>query len=282
MSGSEATFAGAGGLEIFWRSWPAGGAPRAVVVIVHGAGEHSGRYEWVAAQLAARSCAVYALDHRGHGRSAGHRGLIDRLDNAVADVDRLVTIARDAHPDLPLFLLGHSMGGTVSLRYAIAHQDRLAGVILSGPLAALQNAPAWLRMAGRALSVLAPRMGLIAVDPALVSRDPDVVAAYRSDPLILHGKLPVRTVAELAAAVEGFPSTVAAITVPTLILYGTADRICPPAGSIMLGERIGAVDRSVRAYDGLFHEILNEPERGAVMRDICAWLAERAVTIGSR
>jgi acylglycerol lipase len=264
---------GTGGRQIFKQSWLPDGVPRVLVVIVHGAGEHSDRYRHVADALTADGCAVHALDHRGHGRSEGPRALIDRLDHAVADIDQLVLEAREPHPQVPVFMLGHSMGGTLALRYAIRHPDRLSGLILSGPLAALEAAPAPMRLAATILSATVPRLPLIAVDPTLISRDPDVVSAYRSDPLVHHGRLPVRTVAELSRAIAAFPEEVSAITVPTLIAYGTADALCPPAGSRMLGERIGAADKTVKAYEGLFHEILNEPEREQVLADIRTWLA---------
>jgi alpha-beta hydrolase superfamily lysophospholipase len=243
------------------------------VVIVHGAGEHSDRYRHVADALTADGYAVHALDHRGHGRSEGPRALIDRLDHAVADLDQLLLEAREPHPRAPVFMLAHSMGGTLALRYAVRHPDRLTGLILSGPLAALEAAPPGMRVAAAILSAVAPRLPLVAVDPALVSRDPEVVSAYRSDPLVHHGRLPVRTVAELSRAIDAFPDEVGAIIVPTLILYGTEDGLCPPEGSVMLGERIGAADKTVKPYEGLFHEILNEPERGEVLADIRAWLA---------
>jgi acylglycerol lipase len=262
--------------HLFWQRWSPDAAPRALVVIVHGAGEHSDRYRHVAAGLLEDGYAVYALDHRGHGRSQGPRAVIDRLDYAVADVDQLVLRARTEHPGVPVFMLGHSMGGTVAIRYAVLHQERLAGLILSGPLAALEAAPAPLRLAGRVLSAIAPSLPLIAIDASAVSRDPQVVQDYRSDPLVHHGKLPARTAAELAAAIDRFPEEVATITIPTLILYGTADRLCPPAGSTMLYERIGASDKQIKAYEGLYHEILNEPERDAVLADIRAWLGARA------
>jgi acylglycerol lipase len=265
--------AGTSGRQIFWQSWaPDGASARAVVVIVHGAGEHSGRYQHVAERLTIRGYAVYALDHQGHGRSEGPRALIDRIDRAVTDIDGVVTMARGAYPELPVFMLAHSMGGTFGVQYALAHQQRLAGLILSGPLAALDGAPAPLRIAGRLLSVIAPQMGLIAVDSTMVSRDPQVVEAYRTDPLVHHGKLPARTVAELAGAIDAFPESVGRITLPTLILYGTADALAPPRGSEMLAQRIGSTDLTVTPYEGLYHEILNEPEQEAVMDDLCAWL----------
>jgi alpha-beta hydrolase superfamily lysophospholipase len=249
-----------------------------VVVIAHGAGEHSGRYEHVAERLVGEGYAVYAVDHRGHGRSAGPRAYIDRMDNVVADLDRVVLRAREDHPGVPLFLLGHSMGGTVSLCYALRHQDRLDGLVLSGPLAALEAAPPALRMVARTLSVLIPRLPVIGVDSSLVSRDPAVVEAYNADPLVHHGKLSARTAAELGAAIESFESRVPEIKLPTLILYGAADGICPTEGSVMLGRRIGASEVTVKSYPGLYHEILNEPEREQVMDDLCAWLRDHVTS----
>ncbi|MGI8505651.1 MAG: lysophospholipase [Solirubrobacteraceae bacterium] len=269
---------GAGGRRIFWQTWSPEREPEAVIVLVHGASEHSDRYRHVASALVEDGYAVYALDHRGHGRSEGARAVIDSLDNAVADLHQLVLEARERHRDLLVYMLGHSMGGTVALAYAIEHQDVLAGLILSGALAALQAAPLPLRLAGRLLSAVAPSFPLVAIDASLVSRDPDVVDRYVSDPLVHHGKLPARTVAELTAAIERFPAAVAAITIPTLILYGTADGLCPPAGSQMLARRIGAADKTLKAYDGLYHEILNEPERDQVLADIRGWLSQRVGT----
>ncbi len=275
---TEATgfFNGAGGRQIFWQSWAPEDGARGVVVLVHGVGEHSGRYGDVVARLVDEGYAVHALDHRGHGRSDGPRAFIGSMDDVVADVDSLVDRAVAAWPQAPVFLLGHSMGGLVGLRYALVHQERLAGLILSSALAAIEAVSKPVELVGRALSAIAPRTPLIAIDASLVSRDPAVVAAYRSDPLVHHGKLPARTAAQLADAVASLPATVGSITVPTLILYGTADGLCPPAGSVMLAERIGSEDTSLQAYDGLFHEILNEPERAAVLDDIAAWLTARA------
>ena len=261
MTHATSTLAGAGGQQIFWQSWSPGVQARGVVVIVHGFGEHSDRYEHVARRLVAEGYATYALDHRGHGRSEGPRAVIDRLAGAVSDIDRLVVLAGDAHPGLPVFMLGHSMGGLLAVQYALEHRDRLTGLLLSGALAALDAAPAPARLIARMLSVVAPGAGLIALDASLVSRDPQVVAAYRADPMVHHGKLPARTVAELMAAGQRFPERVPQITVPTLIMYGSEDRLCPPSGSVMLGERIGAADMTVTPYEGLYHEILNEPEQ---------------------
>lgn len=278
---------GVGGLELFMRWWRDGRAdsdpPTAVVVLVHGAGEHSGRYEHVAERFVDDGYAVYALDHRGHGRSPGPRALIDRVDHAVTDLNALVSVAvqHESAASIPVLMVGHSMGAMIALRYACVHQHRLGGLALSGALASIEASRA-LRIVGRAISAITPTVGLISIDSSLISRDPTVVEAYRSDPLVHHGKLPARTAAEIADTVAGLPGRVHEITIPTLIMYGTDDRLCPPAGSEMLGERIGAAESRVIPYEGLYHEIFNEPEREAVLSDLSGWLAARVAGARAR
>jgi alpha-beta hydrolase superfamily lysophospholipase len=274
MNQTDGRFTGAGGVEIRWQAWlPTD--PTAVVVIAHGAGEHSGRYAHVATRLVDAGYAVYALDHRGHGRSGGRRAVVDRMDNVVADLRTFVIFAASQHPERKVFLLGHSMGGTISLVFATRHQEELAGMVLSGPVAVLEAASPALRVAAKVLSALTPGLGVFGVDPSLVSRDPEVVRAYREDPLVFHGKLPARTVAELAGAVETFPDAVRGIRLPLLLMHGTADRLAPPAGSSMVHERAGSSDRTLKLYDGLYHEILNEPEQETVISDLLDWLNAR-------
>jgi acylglycerol lipase len=265
----------AGARKIFWRSWgPAGGPAQAIVVIAHGFGEHSGRYAHVAERLTGESFAVYALDLQGHGRSDGPRARISFAE-AVADLDQLVVIATDATPEVPVFLLGHSMGGAVALRYAMAHSDRLAGLILSGPLAEVEGRQA-ARVIGRALGALAPGLPVARLDPGLVSRDPAVVKAYVEDPLVHHKPIPAGTVAEFLRHADSLPSDVSGVRLPTLLMYGTADGLCAPSGSVMISERIGSTDLTVIPYDGLYHEIFNEPERDRVLGELCAWIAARS------
>jgi acylglycerol lipase len=267
---------GTGGTRLFTQSWQpsAEAPPRAVVILVHGLGEHSDRYSHVAERLVAEGYAVWAEDHRGHGRSDGPRERFAVAD-VVTDLDRLVDRAVAAHPGSPVFVLGHSLGGLLTIRYALAHGERLAGLVLSGPLAALDGPPAAVRV-GRILARLAPQLPLVGLDAGLVSRDPAVVAAYRADPLVHHGRIPAATAAGLAEAVAGLPSAVGAITLPTLIVLGTADRLCPPRGAQMLAERLGGDDVTLRGYEGLAHEVLNEPERETVLDDVVAWLSARA------
>jgi len=271
----EGRFAGAGGLEIYWQAWLPAGEPHAIVTIAHGGAEHGGRYAWTAEQLTARGYAVYAIDHRGHGRSAGPRAYVDRIDNAVADLHALDGIARGRHPGLAVFLLGHSMGGLIAISYALRYQEQLAGLVLSAPLAVLEASSAT-RFASRVLSAAAPRLPVYKIDATTVSRDPQVVRDYDDDPLNHRGMLPARTVGELAATVATFPDRLPELLLPILTVYGSGDRLVDNAGSRLVEERAGSDDTTLIAYDGLYHEVLNEPERDRVIADVAGWIDARA------
>jgi alpha-beta hydrolase superfamily lysophospholipase len=265
-------FDGAGGVEIAWQSWLPGRTPRATVAIAHGVSEHSDRYEHVAARLTGAGYAVYALDHRGHGDSEGPRAVIDRVRHAVADIDTLIGLARGEQLYRKLFLLGHSMGGALAVEYALAHQDRIDGLVLSAPAADAGAASAFERIAGRVLSVVAPNAGVFEVHADRISRDPEVVREYVEDPRVFHGKLPARTVSELVEVAQSMPKRVPAITVPLLVMVGTGDEIVLPHAARMIAELAGSQDKRLIEYDDLFHEILNEPEQDRVMDDLVAWL----------
>jgi len=277
MKHSEGSFEGVNKTRIHFQTWAPSGAPKASVVIAHGLGEHGGRYREVAAQLVGLGCVVHALDHRGHGKSGGARTLIDKFSNAVADLDTLVDRAKRQQPARPLFLLGHSMGGALSLSYALKHGKKLAGLILSGPAVALDGAPLYLRPVAKVLASIAPKLGMCQVDPSLVSRDPDEVARYANDPLNAHGKIPVRTLAEIIRFVEIVPALLPAISVPALLLHGSDDKLAGVSGSRMIHERISSADKTLKVYDGLYHEIFNElpADRARVFKDLTDWLQPR-------
>lgn len=276
MKQCEGRFKGRKDVEIFWQSWvPA--RPRAVVVLVHGLGEHSGRYAHVADALVAADCAVYAMDHRGHGKSGGPRALIDRFAHAVDDVDHVVEIARREQPRKPIFLLGHSMGGALSLSYALKNPEKLSALILSGPAVALDGAPPLMKPIAKFLSSVAPGTGLFAVDPGLVSRDPAVVEDYTKDPLNAHGKVPARTLGEIVKFVEILPATLSLIQLPLLAMHGSEDKLAGVGGSRMVVERATSKDKTLKVYDGLYHEIFNElpADRAIVLKDLTDWIGAR-------
>jgi acylglycerol lipase len=274
---TEGRMDGAGGIGLYWQGWLPDTDTRGIVVVAHGASEHGGRYRYVVERLVPEGLAVYAIDHRGHGRSEGGRAQIDRVRHVVSDLDQLVEHARARHPGVPAFLLGHSMGGCIAISYALSRQAKLAGLALSCPLAALEAAPLPLRVLARALSVVVPGAGVYEVKAGAVSRDPEEVADYERDPLNHHGKLPARTVQELADAIAGFPDRAPELTLPLLVMIGTADELVPPEGGRMVHDRASSPDKTLRTYEGFFHEIFNEPrgERDRPLDDLAEWLAER-------
>lgn len=274
----EGRLIGEDGRQLYWQAWlPEGSEAIAVVVIAHGASEHGGRYRYVVERLVPQGFAVYAIDHRGHGRSEGKRAQIDRMAHLVCDLDQLVDRARAEHPGARLFLLGHSMGGCIAIAYALEHQDRLDGLALSAPLAALEAAPLPLRLVARGLSLVLPDTGVYQVSSAGVSRDREEVAAYDADPLNHHGKLPARTVQELADTVARFGADSPRLTLPLLVMIGTADELVPPAGGRLVHDRASSDDKTLIDYPGYFHEIFNEPagERERPLDDLATWLSER-------
>ncbi len=269
----QGSFRGTRARRLHWQSWsPAGEKPlKGVVTIAHGYGEHIGRYGHVAARLNSSGYLVYGLDHHGHGQSAGKRGRI-RLAPAVADLDQfIVTVSKGRHPELPQFLLGHSLGGAIALRYAMAHQQRLAGLVLSAPLAAVEGSPALFTLV-RVLGMVLPGAPASKVEPRLVSRDNEVVKAYIADPLNYHGPMPAGVAREFVLHIRTLAADVRRITLPTLLMWGTADRLCPPAGAELVAANLGASDLTVRPWQGLFHEIMNEPEQDLVLNEVAGWL----------
>ena len=275
MEHKEGFINGQKGLSIYWQAWlPSDEKIVASVVIAHGLGEHGGRYQRVAEHLVAHGCATYAIDHRGHGKSAGPPAVVDRFENAVADLDQLIDQVRKARPNAPLFLLGHSMGGALALDYAIAHQKKLDGLMLSGPAVVLDGAPAAMLIISKILSVLAPSLGVFSVDPALVSRDPTEVAAYVSDPLNFHGKAPARTMGEIVHFVEGLPARLSQVTLPILLMHGKEDKLAGFGGSEMVYRSVRSQDKTIKLYDGLYHEIFNEfpADRARVFADMSGWI----------
>ena len=206
MRHREFKAAGIGGIDLYAQGWLPGTAPRAVIVVSHGLAEHGGRYETLAGELVQRDYAVYAIDHRGHGRSSGPRANIDRFAHLVSDFCAFTDRCAREHLDTPVFMLGHSMGGAVAFASALRLQHTLRGLVLSAPaLATDQKVPPLQEMFVRFLSVVAPNTGALTLPANAVSRDPSVVARYEADPLVHHKAIPARTLVELLGAMQGFP-----------------------------------------------------------------------------
>ena len=259
---------------LFAQAWLPERDPRAVVVIAHGLAEHGGRYPEVAARLVASDYAVYALDHRGHGRSGGPRANIDRFAYLVSDLGTFAGRAQREHPGAPVFLLGHSMGGAVALACALRYKGSLKGLALSAPALATGEAVSSLkRLTLRLLSSLAPNAGALTLPAKAISRDPAVVEAYEQDPLVFRGAIPARTIVELLQAMAAFPASAPELRIPVLVQHGTADSLVPLAATRPVYDLLGQPKaRTLRYYDGLFHEVFNEPERDRVIADLAVWI----------
>jgi len=254
-------FEGARGARLFWQGWLPETPPDGLLLICHGLGEHSGRYRTVVDALLPSGCAVYGLDLRGHGRSSGRRAHLESYDDWLADLETFRRLATSRHPGLPAFLLGHSMGGQIALAYALDHQDDLAGLVLSAPALAGDVVPKPVVPLLRALGRVAPRLRPAGIDVTKISKDPAVVAAYQADRLVHHGKPTLALGLGIVGQFAVLPERAHTLTVPLLLQHGSADALTDPAGTRLLADTAGSADKTVRWYEGLWHEIYNEPER---------------------
>lgn len=274
MKNKAGEFVGGKRLNLYYQCWLPEEKPRAVLLIAHGLAEHSGRYTGLADYFTSRGYAVYALDHRGHGRSEGARIYVNRFDDYIADLRVFHELVRKECPGERMCLIGHSMGGTIAVAYAIKYQQDLTGLILSGAsLAPAGATPLSLLIIAGIISALFPKTGLAALDASAISRDKSVVEAYEKDPLVYRGKIPARTATELARMWRELPRKMPELKLPLLILHGSADRLAPSQGSKLLYECAGSADKTLKIYEGLYHEVFNEPERLQVMGDVERWLA---------
>ena len=266
---------GSGGVWLHWQAWLPVGVARAVVVLAHGGLEHSGRYAHVADRLTGAGLVTYAIDFRGHGRSGGRAGQVERMSLLVDDLDRLVRLATERHSGIPVFVVAHSLGAMVALEYVVSGDRDLAGLVLSGTGIDVSGIPKLQARVARLLSAAAPNLRLMRFASDGVSRDPDVVRGYDEDPLVFRGRVPVRTAAELLVSADRVTPRLASVRLPLLVLHGGADPVATPAGARMVYERAVSVDKTLNVYDGLYHEIFNEPEKDTVIDDVVNWIEAR-------
>ncbi|MFD7847206.1 alpha/beta hydrolase [Nocardia sp. NPDC059764] len=264
-------FQGAGG-RVYWQAWLLDTEPRAVAVIVHGYAEHSGRYAHVARRLTESGFAVYALDHTGHGKSEGARANIGSLDTAADNVRTMLATATGRHPGLPKFVIGHSMGGLTTAYFATRDQPEVDGLVLSAPAIDIEAGNAVQRLAAPLVAKYLPNVPVVKLDSKLVSRDPEVVRAYDDDPLVHHGGVPARTAGEMLRAGEYVKAHLDRLTAPLLVQHGSADGLASPTGTDKVERDAAAEDKTIIRYDGLYHEIYNEPEQDKVLTDVVNWL----------
>lgn len=274
MLHTEGNFKGQKNFSLYYQGWLPEQIPRAILIIVHGLAEHSGRYKNVVEYFVPKGYAVYGFDQRGHGRSEGARCYVDRFSDLITDLHAFVTMVRGFHPGTKLFLVGHSIGGTLSLAYGVRYPDEPAGLVLSGlVLKPGESITQLVKLMARVLSAIAPRMGVSILDASTISKDKAVVDAYVNDPLVYRGKISARMGAEMLNLIEKYlPPRLGELKLPLFIMHGTEDRLSNLEGSTLLYKEAGSTDKTLKLYEGYYHEIYNEPERLQVFSDVEAWL----------
>jgi len=268
----EESMEGAGGLKIFTRSWRPDGKARGVIVLSHGFNSHGGYYLWAAEQLLASGLAVYALDYRGRGKSDGERYYVDKFSEYQGDLDLTVKLARSREPGLPIFILGHSAGGVIACNYVLDNQADIAGLICES-FAYQVPAPDFALSVLKGLSHLAPHAHVLKLKKEDFSRDPKVVQALLDDPLLANEVQPTKTVAEMVRADERLKRDFKLFTLPLLIIHGTSDTVTRPEGSKEFFANAGSKDKTLKLYEGYFHDPLSDIGKEAVMNDIRTWIA---------
>lgn len=260
-------------MPIVYDVWTPDAEPRGVVILAHGYGEHARRYDHVAQYFGEAGLATYALDHRGHGRAGGKRVRVRQMSEYVSDYRTLVSTATAENPGVPRIVLGHSMGGGIVFAYGVQYAGEYDLMVLSGPAIAAHTGVSKAKaLIGKAVGSIFPDLPIESIDADLVSRDPKVVADYRSDPLVYRGKIPAGIGKALLLVGESMPKRAAGITVPLLVVHGEGDQLVSAEGSRHLVECVGSRDVDLRIYPELYHEVFNEPERDRVLDDVTRWI----------
>jgi len=273
MKHKEGKFKGFKELNIYFQYWLPEEKTKAVLLVAHGLAEHSGRYKNIVDHFVPKGYAVWALDYRGHGKSEGRRTYVERFDEYLMDLKKFFDIVKKESGSHKIFLVGHSLGSTLAIPYVIEHQKDLDGLIVSGS-SLIQTetvSPILISLAGVISSIL-PKMGVTVIDASTISKDPAVIDNYVKDPLVFRGKIPARTGAELVRMWRTLPEQMPKIELPILIMHGSSDRLSDPEGSRLLYQRVSSKDKTLKIYDGLYHEIFNEPEHQKVFADMELWL----------
>lgn len=273
MIHAEGRFQTPQGANIYYQRWQPESDPKAALFIVHGLAEHSGRYLNVVDYFVPRGYAVCGLDHIGHGKSDGTRAYLERFSDFIEPLKTYSNMIQGWHPGKAAFLVGHSMGGLIGSVYLLEHQDEFKGAVLSAPAVKVADtiSPVIITL-GKILSGILPKAGLLALDANAISKDKAVVDAYLNDPLVYTGKVTARLAAEMLAAMRRVTAEASTLHLPILLLQGSDDRLVDPGGAKMLYEKTRAADKTLKAYQGLYHEVFNEPEREQVLKDVEAWL----------
>ena len=275
VDSSDGSFQSGSGANIFYRCW-APAEPRAVLLLAHGLAEHSGRYGDFGSFFADAGIATYALDLPGHGRSDGKRGHVRDFQDYTEALGALLSLASEAHPNIPFVLFGHSMGGLIAADFLLQHQSEFVAAVLTGAAIQSPQQPSSIVLfINRVIASAMPRLGVLLMDASGISRDPQVISDYENDPLVYRGKATAGLVTALFSAIKRVVENATSIRLPMLIMHGSVDSLTAVEGSKLLHDSISSEDKKIVIYDGLYHEILNEPERKNVMGDILQWLETR-------
>jgi alpha-beta hydrolase superfamily lysophospholipase len=216
---------------------------------------------------------VYGVDQIGHGKSDGPREFVESFDDFSFTLAAYMAMVKEWQPGKPIFLLSHSIGGLIATYYLLDHQAEFQGAVFSAPVVKVASHISQMTIImGRSLSVLAPKVGVMSVDPGTLSRDPEVVNAYTNDPLVFHGKTSARLSAEMLRALTRVSAETGKITLPFIAMQGSEDHLVDPDGAQILYDKAGSKDKTLKIYEGLYHEIFNEPEHPQVLRDVETWL----------
>ncbi len=275
---STGTFIGKGGIEIFFQQWEVAN-PKAILVIIHGLGEHSGRYGNLIDALQNKGIAIYGLDHRGFGRSGGKRGHVDSFMDYIYDIKIFINMIKDKQSNKPIIMLGHSMGGVLALKYALTHAEDLDALILSSPgLVPAIEVPTWKKNLAIFLSSRIPSLTMPSgLDATTISRDKEVVKKYLDDPLV-HDKVTPRFYVEMMNTIQECINRCNEIKLPLLVFHGTADALVLDEASKIVYQKASSKDKTLKLFEGLFHETMNELEadRKKVLKVITDWIVAHA------
>ena len=273
MKHSEGKFRGHKNLNIYYQCWLPSRKIKAILLVAHGMCEHSGRYINLANYFVPKDYAIFGVDHRGHGKSEGLRGYVERFQDYLDDLQAFINIVHSQQGSHKTFLLGHGLGGLIAAAYTVHHQHELVGTLLSS--AAIKVTPdisPVLRTAVPLLSTLLPKMGATALNTSALSQDQAVIEDFLNDPLVYKGKISMRLGAEMMKAAEKLQPQMPWIHLPILIMHGTADRLSDMEGSQILYEQVNSQDKTLKLYEDFYHDIFNEPGHEQVFADVEAWL----------
>ena len=264
------------GSGLFYRSWPVNDQASAVVLISHGLGEHSGRYEHVAAAFNAAGLHVFALDHLGHGQSPGKRAFVSRFSELTDGVAELRAHIATEYPSMPVYLVGHSLGGLIAASTVLDAAQDYAGLVMTGPALGVPTPPpAWQVLLLRVFSAVAPGLKALELDANAICRDPAVVEDYVADPLVHHENIPARMVVSLFDEGARVMASAKDISLPVLLLHGAEDQLTSASASTEFVDMLASSDKQCTIYDGMYHELFNEPEQEAIFKTCCEWISAR-------